>query len=49
MAQSELLRLVHIEVDGLFRFYDHRIDLDLHTLVPFLYESNGVGKTSIFT
>ena len=47
MAQSELLRLKRIEVDGLFRVYDHRIDLDLNDRVTLLHGPNGVGKTSI--
>ena len=47
MAQSELLRLKRIEVDGLFRVYDHRIDLDLDDRVTLLHGPNGVGKTSI--
>ena len=47
MAQSELLRLKRIEVDGLFRVYNHRIDLDLNDRVTLLHGSNGVGKTSI--
>ena len=47
MAQSELLRLKRIEVDGLFRVYDHRINLDLDDRVTLLHGPNGVGKTSI--
>ena len=47
MAQAELLRLKRIEVDGLFRVYDHRIDLDLNDRVTLLHGPNGVGKTSI--
>ena len=47
MPQSELLRLKRIEVDGLFRVYDHHIDLDLKNRVTLLHGPNGVGKTSI--
>ena len=47
MAQSELLRLKRIEVDGLFHLYDHHIDLDLNDRVTLLHGPNGVGKTSI--
>ena len=47
MAQSDLLRLKRIEVDGLFRVYDHHIDLDLKDRVTLLHGPNGVGKTSI--
>ena len=47
MAQSELLRLKHIVVDGLFDIYDHRIDLSLGERVTLLHGPNGVGKTVI--
>ena len=50
MAESELLRLKRIEVEGLFGRYDHRIDLNLSEDSPrvaFLHGSNGVGKTSV--
>ena len=47
MAQSELLRLKRIEVDGLFGLYDHRIDLNLTDRATLLHGANGVGKTSI--
>ena len=50
MAESELLRLKRIEVDGLFGRYDHRIDLNLSEDSPrvaLLHGPNGVGKTSV--
>ena len=47
MAQSDLLRLSHIQVDGLFNVYNHCINLNLGDRVTFLHGPNGVGKTVI--
>ena len=40
MAQSKLLRLERIEVDGLFRVYDHRIGTERRRLVQRLPSSD---------
>ena len=45
MAESELLRLKRVEIDGLFGVYDHRIDLNADR-VTLLHGPNGVGKTT---
>ena len=47
MAKSELLRLERIEVDDLFRVYNHRINLDLNDRITLLHGQNGVGKTTV--
>ena len=47
MAQSELLRLRRIVVDGLFNIYDHDIRLNLDDRVTLLHGPNGVGKTVV--
>lgn len=47
MIQTELLRLSHIVVEGLFDLYDHRIKLKLNDRVTLLHGPNGVGKTVI--
>lgn len=47
MAQSELLKLKGVDVEGLFGIYDHRIDLNVADRVTILHGPNGVGKTSI--
>ena len=47
MAQSELLRLRRIAVDGLFDIYDHDIRLNLDDRVTLLHGPNGVGKTVV--
>ena len=47
MAESELLRLQRIVVDGLFDVYDHDVRLKLDDRVTFLHGPNGVGKTVV--
>ena len=47
MAESELLRLQRIVVDGLFGTYDHDIHLKLEDRVTLLHGPNGVGKTVV--
>ena len=47
MAHSELLRLQHIVVDGLFDIYNHDIPLNLNHRVTLLHGPNGVGKTVV--
>ncbi len=47
MAQQELLKLVGVDVEGLFGVYDHRIDLNVDDRVTILHGPNGAGKTSI--
>ena len=47
MPQSELLRLEHVVVDGLFDIYDHNIHLNLEDRVTLLHGPNGVGKTVV--
>ena len=47
MAESELLRLQHIVVDGLFGTYNHDIHLKLEDRVTLLHGPNGVGKTVV--
>ena len=47
MAESELLRLRRIVVDGLFDVYDHDVHLKLDDRVTFLHGPNGVGKTVV--
>lgn len=46
-SAQQLRRLQHVEVDGLFGLYNHRIDLELNDRVTFLHGPNGVGKTTI--
>ena len=46
MDQTSLLRLEHIEIDGLFGLYHHRINLNLQDRVTLLHGPNGVGKTT---
>ena len=47
MEERQLLRLLRIEVDGLFGIYDHRINLNLNDRVKLLHGRNGVGKTTV--
>lgn len=47
MGDGELRRLRSIEIDGLFGFYDHRIDLKTEDRVTVLHGANGVGKTTV--
>ena len=47
MAESELLRLQRIAVDGLFGTYNHDIHLKLEDRVTLLHGPNGVGKTVV--
>ncbi|MXY54519.1 MAG: AAA family ATPase [Gammaproteobacteria bacterium] len=47
MAQRKLLKLVGVDVEGLFGIYDHRIDLNVDDRVTILHGPNGVGKTTI--
>ncbi len=47
MAESELLRLQRIAVDGLFGTYNHDIRLKLEDRVTLLHGPNGVGKTVV--
>ena len=47
MAQPEYRRLKRIAVDGLFRTYDHEIELNLDHRVTLLHGPNGVGKTAV--
>lgn len=47
MAESELLRLQRVVVDGLFDIYDHDVHLKLDDRVTFLHGPNGVGKTVV--
>ena len=47
MSAPKLLRLQHIEVQGLFSIYDHKIDLNLMDRVTILHGQNGVGKTIV--
>ena len=47
MAESELLRLRRIVVDGLFHIYDHDVHLKLEDRVTLLHGPNGVGKTVV--
>lgn len=44
---TELLRLGHIEIAGLFGIYDHEIDLNTADRVTLLHGPNGVGKTTV--
>jgi predicted ATP-binding protein involved in virulence len=45
MATSELLRVIHIRVVGLFGLYDHDIPLNTDDRVTTIHGPNGVGKT----
>ena len=47
MAQSELLRLRRVVVNGLFDIYNHDIRLNLDDRVTLLHGPNGVGKTVV--
>ena len=47
MTHPEYRRLQRVVVDGLFRTYDHEIELNLADRVTLLHGPNGVGKTSI--
>ena len=47
MAESELLRLQRIAVDGLFGTYGHDIQLKLEDRVTLLHGPHGVGKTVV--
>lgn len=47
MAQRELLKLVGVDVEGLFGIYDHEIDLNVDDRVTILHGPNGVGKTTV--
>ena len=47
MAKSELLRLEHIKVEGLFDIYNHHIELNLEDRATLLHGPNGVGKTVV--
>ncbi len=47
MAQRELLKLVGVDVEGLFGIYNHQIDLNVDDRVTILHGPNGVGKTTI--
>ncbi len=47
MTGTDLLRLAHIEVRGLFGMYDHEINLKLDDRVTLLHGPNGVGKTTV--
>ena len=47
MAQRELLKLVGVDVEGLFGIYDHQLDLNVDDRVTILHGPNGVGKTTV--
>ncbi|NKC13018.1 MAG: AAA family ATPase [Gammaproteobacteria bacterium] len=47
MIEEGLLRLKTIEVERLFKLYDHRIALNLGERVTLLHGPNGVGKTVV--
>jgi predicted ATPase len=45
MTEPTLLRVLSIQVEALFKLYDHRVDLKLEDRVTILHGPNGVGKT----
>ena len=47
MVESELLKLLGVEVEGLFGVFDHRIELNVEDRVTILHGPNGVGKTTL--